>query len=54
MQAMRPTAPGGLSPVFGYGFGARYSSPVGPVNLDLAYGEATEEFRLHFSLGVSF
>jgi translocation and assembly module TamA len=47
-------SPGSLSPVFGYGVGARYSSPVGPVNLDLAYGEATEEFRLHFSLGVSF
>lgn len=47
-------SPGSLSPVFGYGFGARYNSPVGPVNLDLAYGEATEEFRLHFSLGVSF
>ncbi len=46
--------PGDLSPVFGYGFGARYNSPVGPVNLDLAYGEATDEFRLHFSLGVSF
>jgi len=27
---------------------------VGPVNLDLAYGEATRQFRLHFSLGVSF
>ena len=47
-------SPGGLSPVFGYGVGARYSSPVGPINLDLAYGEATDEFRLHFSLGVSF
>lgn len=47
-------SPGSLSPVFGYGFGARYSSPVGPVNFDLAYGEATDEFRLHFSLGVSF
>lgn len=43
-----------LSPVFGYGVGARYRSPVGPVNLDLAYGEDTEKFRLHFSLGVSF
>jgi translocation and assembly module TamA len=47
-------SPGGLSPVFGYGLGARYRSPVGPVNLDLAYGEATKEYRLHFSLGVSF
>ena len=46
--------PENLSPVFGYGVGARYRSPVGPINLDLAYGEATEELRLHFSLGVSF
>jgi len=45
---------GALSPVFGYGLGARYHSPVGPINLDLAYGEATDEFRLHFSFGVSF
>ena len=45
---------GDLSPAFGYGVGARYRSPVGPINLDLAYGEATDEFRLHFSLGVSF
>lgn len=43
-----------LAPVFGYGVGARYRSPVGPINLDLAYGEATESWRLHFSLGVSF
>jgi len=46
--------PDKLSPVFGYGVGARYRSPVGPINFDLAYGEATDEFRLHFSLGVSF
>ncbi len=43
-----------LSPVFGYGLGARYRSPVGPVNLDLAYGDANAALRLHFSLGVSF
>ncbi|KAB2318229.1 outer membrane protein assembly factor [Betaproteobacteria bacterium SCN1] len=47
-------APGSLSPVFGYGAGARYRSPVGPVNLDVAYGQDTGQFRLHFSLGVSF
>ena len=47
-------SPGALSPAFGYGVGARYRSPVGPINLDLAYGEATQKFRLHFSLGVSF
>jgi translocation and assembly module TamA len=47
-------SPAALSPVYGVGVGARYRSPVGPVNLDVAYGEATEEFRLHFSLGVVF
>lgn len=47
-------SPASLSPVLGYGVGARYSSPVGPINLDLAYGEATQKFRLHFSLGLSF
>ncbi len=46
--------PGSLSPVYGIGVGARYRSPVGPVNLDLAWGEETQELRLHFSLGVSF
>lgn len=46
--------PAELSPVFGYGVGARYRSPVGPINLDLAYGEATGKFRLHFSLGLVF
>jgi translocation and assembly module TamA len=47
-------SPASLSPVFGYGVGARYSSPVGPINVDLAYGQATSQFRLHFSLGVTF
>ncbi len=47
-------SPGSLSPVYGIGIGARYRSPVGPINLDLAWGEETREFRLHFSLGVSF
>jgi translocation and assembly module TamA len=43
-----------LSPAVGVGLGVRYRSPVGPLNLDLAYGEATGEFHLHFALGVSF
>lgn len=38
----------------GAGLGARYRSPVGPVNLDVAYGEQTHEWRLHFTLGVAF
>lgn len=43
-----------LKPSAGYGLGARWRSPVGPISLDLAYGRKVEEFRLHFSLGVSF
>lgn len=45
---------GELDPVFGYGVGLRYRTPVGPINLDLAYGEDTGDFRLHFALGVTF
>lgn len=43
-----------LAPKLGYGVGARWRSPVGPLNLDVAYGEATRQVRVHFSLGVSF
>ena len=38
----------------GYGVGIRVKSPVGPFRLDLAYGHDTREFRVHFSVGVSF
>lgn len=47
-------APSALTPVYGYGVGARYRSPVGPINLDVAWGEVTEKLRVHFSLGVTF
>jgi translocation and assembly module TamA len=43
-----------LKPVAGYGVGARWKSPVGPLNLDIAYGEKTQALRLHFSVGFSF
>ena len=43
-----------LKLVSGYGLGARWRSPVGALNLDLAYGQATQSVRLHFSAGVSF
>jgi len=43
-----------LNPVFGYGLGARYKSPAGPIGADIAYGEATGDIRLHFNLGVNF
>ena len=38
----------------GYGIGGRFRTPIGPVRADLAYGERTQEFRLHFSVGYSF
>lgn len=38
----------------GYGVGARWRSPVGPINVDVAYGEAVHKVRLHFSLGFTF
>lgn len=43
-----------LRPVWGPGVGLRYRSPVGPLRLDVAYGEAVREMRLHFSVGVTF
>lgn len=45
---------GGLHPKSGYGVGARYKSPVGPINVDVAYGHAARKVRLHFSLGFTF
>ncbi len=38
----------------GSGIGARWRSPIGPVNLDLAYGHATGKPQLHFSVGYVF
>jgi translocation and assembly module TamA len=43
-----------LHPVFGYGVGVRWRSPVGPLRVDLAYGEAVRQFRLHVSVGIAF
>jgi translocation and assembly module TamA len=43
-----------LKPKVGYGVGARWRSPVGPINVDLAYGKAVHKVRLHFSLGFTF
>ena len=38
----------------GVGFGARWRSPVGPVNVDLAYGLRNREFRPYLTLGIAF
>ena len=43
-----------LKPVYGYGVGARWKSPIGAIGADIAYGEATKDYRLHFNLGVAF
>lgn len=43
-----------MRPVLGYGAGLHWRSPVGPLRVDLAYGQETQKFRLHFSVGVVF
>lgn len=43
-----------LGPVYGYGFGVRWITPAGSLNLDLARGHETGQLRLHFTLGVRF
>jgi translocation and assembly module TamA len=43
-----------LDPVFGYGLGLRWRSPVGPLRVDLAYGQQERRVRLHLSVGIAF
>ncbi|HYN59388.1 MAG TPA: BamA/TamA family outer membrane protein [Rubrivivax sp.] len=43
-----------MRPVLGYGVGLHWRSPVGPLRVDLAYGQEVRKFRLHFSVGVVF
>ena len=43
-----------LSMAVGYGAGARWKSPAGPLAVDLAYGERDGKLRVHFSLAVAF
>lgn len=38
----------------GYGLGVRWRSPVGPLRVDLAYGEELRRVRLHVSVGIAF
>ena len=40
--------------VAGYGVGARWYSPVGALNFDVAYGEEIDEYRIHFTAGFVF
>jgi translocation and assembly module TamA len=43
-----------LTPALGYGVGLRWRSPVGPLRLDLAYGEEVRKARVHLSVGIAF
>jgi len=45
---------GNLSPAVGYGIGARWRSPAGPIGADLAYGQRTGELHIHFALAIPF
>jgi translocation and assembly module TamA len=45
---------GDLNLAVGYGLGARWKSPAGPIGADLAYGQRTRELHIHFALGIPF
>jgi translocation and assembly module TamA len=38
----------------GVGVGARWNSPIGPLQIDVAYGVATQTVRLHLNVGFVF
>jgi translocation and assembly module TamA len=43
-----------LKPAVGYGVGLRWRSPVGPLKVDLAYGQQVKQVRVHLSVGIAF
>lgn len=43
-----------LDPKVGVGAGVRYNSPVGPLQMDLAYGLDSKQVRLHMRVGFTF
>jgi translocation and assembly module TamA len=45
---------GPFEPALGVGAGARFRTPIGPVRVDVAYGEEVKSWRLHFSVGFVF
>ncbi len=45
---------GEWKPRYGFGFGVRWRSPVGPLRLDLAWPDDSNRPRLHFSIGIAF
>jgi translocation and assembly module TamA len=42
-----------LHPAIGYGLGLRLRSPVGPLRVDVAYGQQVKQVRLHVSIGIA-
>jgi len=38
----------------GVGAGARWKSPIGPLQMDIGYGLATQALRLHLNVGFVF
>lgn len=45
---------GRFRPVYGYGLGLRWRSPIGPLRADLAYGDSSRSLRLHLNVGIKF
>lgn len=43
-----------FKPKVGIGAGARWKSPVGPLQIDLAYGVDVQRLRLHLNVGFNF
>ena len=46
--------PSELKAKVGIGAGVRWKSPVGPLQIDLAYGLAVKRLRLHLNVGFTF
>jgi translocation and assembly module TamA len=44
----------GFSTYAGYGAGARWKTPIGPLMVDLAWGEDSRRPRLHLAVGYGF
>jgi translocation and assembly module TamA len=46
--------PGEIAPAVGFGLGARWKSPAGPIGADLAYGQKNGKLHFHFALAIPF
>ena len=44
----------GFKPAVGYGAGLRWRSPIGPLHVDLAWGQEVRKLRLHLMVGVTY